>query len=561
MFMKNRIARALICLLIIAGLIAGGLTVYAENDESDSIISLIGDIVDYNLKASGCATVRDWIDGTLTGMLGIGSGSEWYVIALSRLGKDYDFSAYADALSAYLSDNPPAGTIARQKYALALIAAGRPDDVFVAETLKNSIGGQGVMSWVFGLHLIYNSAYPYPAKYTAREVIDKILSLVLADGGWAVTGSVSDADVTAMTIQALAPYYRTESDVQAVVDAAVELLSAKQQAGGGFSSYGSSNAESVSQVIIALTSLGLDPLADGRFVKSGGNTLDALLKFRLPGGGFCHTENGEINYSATVQAFCAFVALESFQSGGRPFYCFEIETKPNGDESGEIPDNSEPSVELSPGNESGAVVSSSDSETSPASASDKGSYKLRACAAVVFILMTVCLTLFLRKRRKVKNYFLPVIAAAAAIIFILTSDFQSATGYYGDTLSKTDVIGGVTLTIRCDTIAGERKNEYIPADGVILPVTRFDLSKGETVYDILIEAARKYSIQVENDGVSGLFYITGIGYLYEFDYGDLSGWVYRVNGVDSSVGCGDYTLSDGDFIEWLYTTELGADLD
>ncbi|MGM9626294.1 MAG: DUF4430 domain-containing protein [Eubacteriales bacterium] len=49
-------------------------------------------------------------------------------------------------------------------------------------------------------------------------------------------------------------------------------------------------------------------------------------------------------------------------------------------------------------------------------------------------------------------------------------------------------------------------------------------------------------------------------YLYEFDFGDLSGWIYKVNGETPSVGCGDYVLSDGDEIAWLYTCDLGNDL-
>ena len=83
---------------------------------------------------------------------------------------------------------------------------------------------------------------------------------------------------------------------------------------------------------------------------------------------------------------------------------------------------------------------------------------------------------------------------------------------------------------------------------------------GDSVYDILIEAARKYNIQMENNGSADMVYISGINYLYEFDFGDLSGWVYHVNGIAPSVGCGEYVLSDGDTIEWLYTCNLGNDI-
>ncbi|MBR1898597.1 MAG: DUF4430 domain-containing protein, partial [Oscillospiraceae bacterium] len=58
----------------------------------------------------------------------------------------------------------------------------------------------------------------------------------------------------------------------------------------------------------------------------------------------------------------------------------------------------------------------------------------------------------------------------------------------------------------------------------------------------------------------GMVYIAGINYLYEYEFGDLSGWVYHVNGISPSRGCGDYLLSDGDVIEWLYTCDLGRDL-
>ena len=56
-------------------------------------------------------------------------------------------------------------------------------------------------------------------------------------------------------------------------------------------------------------------------------------------------------------------------------------------------------------------------------------------------------------------------------------------------------------------------------------------------------------------------YMSGINYIYELAYGDLSGWVYLVNGERPSVGCDAYKLSDGDVIEWHYSLELGNDID
>ena len=99
---------------------------------------------------------------------------------------------------------------------------------------------------------------------------------------------------------------------------------------------------------------------------------------------------------------------------------------------------------------------------------------------------------------------------------------------------------------------------------MILPLTSIELCEGETVFDILTRAARRYAIHLDNRGsalsMHGTTYIAGINYLYEYDFGDLSGWIYHVNGVTASVSCGEYVLSDGDLIEWLYTCDLGEDV-
>ena len=116
-----------------------------------------------------------------------------------------------------------------------------------------------------------------------------------------------------------------------------------------------------------------------------------------------------------------------------------------------------------------------------------------------------------------------------------------------------------TKSISCDIIKDKKKDEHIPEDGWILKKSSFDISEGETAYDILLEAAKKNNIRVEHEGSSEMVYISGINYLYEHDFGDLSGWVYKVNGELPSVGCGGYVLKDGDVIEWCYTLDLGND--
>ena len=154
-----------------------------------------------------------------------------------------------------------------------------------------------------------------------------------------------------------------------------------------------------------------------------------------------------------------------------------------------------------------------------------------------------------------------LLTVGLTVTFVSVTNFVSPNDYYnGEDKHKDDIIGYVSMTIRCDTIVGKSESEYIPRDGIILDITEFEIEDGDSVYDILIEAARKYNIRVENNGSADMVYISGINYLYEFDFGDLSGWVYHVNGIAPSVGCGEYVLSDGDTIEWLYTCNLGNDI-
>jgi hypothetical protein len=146
------------------------------------------------------------------------------------------------------------------------------------------------------------------------------------------------------------------------------------------------------------------------------------------------------------------------------------------------------------------------------------------------------------------------------VAFVQLTDFRTAADYYTPPAAKENASGTITMTIRCDTVAERADHRYIPESGVILDVTKFDIADGETAYDILTQAARTYSIQLDTKGSGDMVYVAGINYLYEYDFGELSGWMYRVNSDTPSVGAGAYELSDGDFVEWLYSTNIGNDL-
>lgn len=126
-----------------------------------------------------------------------------------------------------------------------------------------------------------------------------------------------------------------------------------------------------------------------------------------------------------------------------------------------------------------------------------------------------------------------------------------------------------TITIHCDTILDnmgdltEGKNKYVPANGCILATSKLRFEEGETVFDALKRACALTGIQLEYSWTPmyNSYYIEGINNLYEFDCGNESGWMYKVNGWFPNYGCSAYTLKDGDAIVWCYTCKgLGADV-
>ena len=97
---------------------------------------------------------------------------------------------------------------------------------------------------------------------------------------------------------------------------------------------------------------------------------------------------------------------------------------------------------------------------------------------------------------------------------------------------------------------------------MIFPTASVEFYPGESVFNLLSREMRKNGIHMEfkSSAAYRTSYIEGIGNLYEFDAGELSGWMYRVNGTFPNKGCSSYLLSDGDTVEWVYTCDLGKDV-
>lgn len=269
--------------------------------------------------------------------------TEWHrlIVAVNALGGDpTDFGTYNDA----------------------------PVDLVNDGTYNHPAPGkQGINGSIWALIALDSKDYPVPEEVvtTRAQFIEDLLSRQLADGaegnelgGWALSGSASDPDITAMTIQALAPYYtddtrytytnkalgqETTQTVGEAVDAALDRLGELQLSDGDFSSWGTVNVESTAQVLVALCALGIDPAGDTRFIKGSNTLLDGILKFRLSGGGFTHAygkpdpdnpsaDPGQFNAMANDQATYALVAYWRFEKGLSSLYDMASDWEDSGPE-------------------------------------------------------------------------------------------------------------------------------------------------------------------------------------------------------------------------------------
>ena len=319
-------------LLLIVALIASLTACRTPNADEIVPVTMDIDLVNAAIEETG-----DLLRSTVTDP-GFGSvGGEWLILGLARseleIRSEY-FETYFQNLSAYTAQL--GGILHNKKYTeysrviLAVTAIGRnPADVGGYNMLKpladfEKTVFQGINGPIFALLALDSGNYEIPklesdgVQATREAYVDYILTAQLADGGWALSGNTSDVDITAMALQALAKY-QEDHKVSKAIDKGLSLLASRQNADGSFTAYASQSSESVAQVIVALTELGV-PLNDARFVKNGKTLVDVLLGYRQADGGFSHLPDGKTDLLATEQAFYALVALKRMEQGYSTLY-------------------------------------------------------------------------------------------------------------------------------------------------------------------------------------------------------------------------------------------------
>ena len=245
-----------------------------------------------------------------------GCGDEWVVMDFARAQAwtTPGFAEYYGKVEA-LAKSTKGGMDAKYptdlaRYTLALTALGyNAADVGgydLTKTLQDvkALSAQGTNALIFALLALDSGSYASDAR---PEIIRAILAAQKDDGGFTYDPKYdSDPDLTAMAVQALAPYMRADKQVGAAVNSALMCLSKMQQDDGGFTAWGESSCETTAQVILALNAAGV-PITSEYFVKDGHTLSDNLMSFQQADGGFAHKQGDASSAYTTEQALRALV--------------------------------------------------------------------------------------------------------------------------------------------------------------------------------------------------------------------------------------------------------------
>ncbi|MBQ0138715.1 MAG: hypothetical protein KBT36_05415 [Kurthia sp.] len=286
---------------------------------------------------------------------------DWYVLGMGRAGIVDQYPAYEAIINDVVEKKyETANKLSEMKatewhrISLAYLAAGgNPtavgnekinliQDGVYDRGLTMAIDAQGLNGVIWGLLTLDSMRYKTPsyANETREDLLEKIVSKQLDDGGFSLQAKTSEIDLTAMAIQALAPYYNDETNyngktIRQIIDEALRFIQQQQQPSGTFSTGDDENLESTAQVVVALTALGINVETNKAYIKNGNTAIDGMKKFLQTDGGFIHSKKynednptslpDQSNTMATEQALYAFVALLRQQQNARTLYDFRDE--------------------------------------------------------------------------------------------------------------------------------------------------------------------------------------------------------------------------------------------
>lgn len=295
----------------------------------------------YQPAFEGLNKAENYLQTAVTNPIVDSIGGEWAVIAMARNGNLNNAAKNNYLQNIYQKLRETSGVLHTTKYteysrvALALTAMGinprSVEEYNLLQPLANmkKVNRQGINGTIFALIAFDSNQYEIPqiegsgTQTTRESLIQTILSSEISGGGWALMGNQPDPDITAMALQALAPYTQQQK-VKEAVDRGIEMLAKLQDVEGGYISnagYDSAkNLESTAQVVIALSAIDVSLLNSEKFIKNGKTLLDEMLRFQVSDGSFCHVIDGGSNQMATEQGALALAAWYRAVTGRNSLY-------------------------------------------------------------------------------------------------------------------------------------------------------------------------------------------------------------------------------------------------
>ena len=426
---------------------------------------------------------------------------------------------------------------------------------------------------------------------TARNAwIKSLCDAQINNGAWGIDTDFpgSNVDMTAMVVQALAPYCSTNATVKAAVDKAVEWLSAEYQKTGD---YGSS--ESAAQVIVALSALGIDARTKADFQYKGISVLSNFLSYADPNSkGFLHDKqpNSTVNQMASEQAAYTLVAYDRYVNGSKRLYDMSDVTKR---------ENADAQAVIDMINQIGYVDESSYNAIAEArnaynklSAADKEkvtNYNTLTAAETSYkaILKQKQTDQYKALKAhyddllndKTKKYGTAAKKKLASILQQAQTDMNAAescervTAIYEKAITDLDAVkpGDIEVTFRLIGALEATQDvdlttdSYLPEYVTWVPTTTYALQENATVYDLFTEAMSDAGLRyigAESNYVSTIYAPSCLGgyALSEFTNGKKSGWMYTVNGTHPNQGLKNWTLNDGDVVIWHYVNDYSCEV-
>ena len=539
------------------------------------------------------------------------TNGEWLMLGLARAEHTIDSSskdAYLRSVRSYIKRDYKNGKLSNDKSTensriiLALTALGEDPQTFV--TGKNLLEGysdfdwtvqQGVTGPIFALLAIDSQKYTVPDNATIRnDLIEEILKAQKNNGGWSADGKTVDVDMTAMAIQALAPYYKkNNTDVVEPVNAALGyLVSQQNEATGAFPNAKSElSAESTAQVIVALTSLGKNPATEKRF-QAGDKKLspiDGLMRFYQENGKFSHKLDADANDMATEQSYYALVSYYRLKNDKTSLYDMTDlkDTTPETvasviekiNDIGPVTENSYEDIIAA--EEAYNKLSNADKAQLPEEYLDILNNAKQEYAVLLANKKTDA-------KKELNDYYLGIdqkdygeagrkklseILAKAQRDITSAKSCPQVESILRQAISDLDAVrkGDITVSFRLIGSLEATQDVNLTADSYLpeyvtwIPTTKYELASNATVYDLFTEAlsdAGLSAIGAEGGYVKTIYAPSCLGgyALSEFTNGKRSGWMYTLNGKHSSNALTDQKLEDGDMVVWHYVNDYSHEV-